>query len=112
MGTAGLLLAALFVPMPSAVPSLQLAQIVLLSLSLFFYVVFLAESGWRIALELRSEVGVFTLILVSAWILPVILTLLGGIEFLAAAASLIIVSGILLRYDLVMLPHRLSDPGS
>jgi Polysulphide reductase, NrfD len=109
MGVAGLLMVALFLPVPPAVPGFVLAQKVLLLVNLAFT---LLSAYYIVHAILRREdylrITVYTLLACAGWILPLILTFLGNVEPLATAASLILASTAVLRLDLIMLPHRLS----
>jgi hypothetical protein len=109
MGVAGLLMVALFLPVLRAVPGLALAQKVLLFVNLAFtlhYFNCIIRTVWRKHAYFRI-LG-YTLLLAAVWILPLILSFLGGVEFLAAAACLILSGTLILRLDLIMLPHRIA----
>jgi Ni/Fe-hydrogenase subunit HybB-like protein len=109
MGAAGLLIVALFLPVPDAVPGFVLAQKALLFVNLAFTLHFFSEMI-SAAIRARSyfRIAEYALLLCIGWILPLIFTFLNGAIFLTLAACLILSSAVALRYDLVMAPHRQS----
>lgn len=109
LGVAGLMLVSLFLPVPSAIPGLRLAQIVMLFVNLAFNAIFAIDLAGRLEGRKRSiHLGLLAIVLGFCWIAPVVLTFFGGIWLLTAAACLIIPGAAILRYELVMLPHQVA----
>lgn len=106
LGVAGLMLVALFLPVPGARPGLLLAQKVLLFVSLGLSIEYIGVASLR---ELRrakySGLAKYALLVGVQWVVPLILSFIGGFALIAAASCLILLAGPALRYDLVMLPH-------
>lgn len=109
LGVAGLMLVSLFWPVPSAVPGLRLAQIVMLFGNSGFSAIFAVHVAARLGAEKRfGELGVFATLFGVSWVAPIVLTFFGGMWSLAAAACLIIAGAAAFRRELVMLPHRVA----
>jgi Ni/Fe-hydrogenase subunit HybB-like protein len=106
MGIAVLLMVAVLVPAPPALPGLRLAQLVLLCLNLIFTLIFAIEASRRLVDDRRQrEVINLAGLLVAGWIVPLVLLLLGAVPELITSACLILAAGLGYRYELVMYPR-------
>ncbi|MGH7908034.1 MAG: NrfD/PsrC family molybdoenzyme membrane anchor subunit [Candidatus Binataceae bacterium] len=106
LGIAGLMLVSLFLPVKAAVPGLRLAQIVMLFVNLAFSLMFFAEFGVKKFRQWSAfRWAAYGALILFGWVAPLVLTFVGGLPLLAAAACLVIVAAILFRWDLVMIPH-------
>ena len=109
LGAAALLLVSLFLPVPSAIPGLRLAQLVLLFVNLALSITFVIHAVRRLIGEHRSrDLAIWFAIAIIAWIAPIILTFIGGVWMLTASACLIVIGAAAFRHDLVMLPHKIA----
>jgi Ni/Fe-hydrogenase subunit HybB-like protein len=107
MGIAVLLMVAVLVPAPPALPGLRLAQLVMLCLNLIFTLIFAIEASRRLVDDRRQrEVINLAGLLVAGWIVPLVLLLLGAVPELITSACLILAAGLGYRYELVMYPRR------
>jgi Ni/Fe-hydrogenase subunit HybB-like protein len=107
LGVAGVLLTALYLPVPAAVEGLRRALIATLFLNLFFSAVTLGEVSVRPLrkFSLLRASSYFPLLLFG-WIAPLVLTFVGGTIEMTAAAALILAAAFVYRIDVVMMPHR------
>jgi hypothetical protein len=109
LGIAGLMLVTLFLAVPSALPGLRLAQIVMLLVNLGFSAIFMVDLARTLDGRERSRhLGLLAAALGIAWVAPIVLTFVGGLWPLTAAACLIIAGAVVVRFDLVMLPHKVA----
>ncbi len=107
LGVAGLLLTALFLPVPGAVDGMRRAQIATLLVNLVFSTIMTAQALKHPPREIGpARVGEYLLMLAVGWIAPLVLTFAGGAAELTVAACLIIVAAALYRREVVMMPHR------
>ena len=109
LGVSALILVSLFLPVPSAIPGLRLAQLVMLFVNLAFSAPFIIHAVARLIGERRAPaVGILAMTSAAGWITPIVLTFMGGLWMLAASACLIIIGAAAFRHDLVMLPHKVA----
>jgi hypothetical protein len=107
LGAAGLLLTALYLPVPAAVEGLRRVQIATLFLNLVFTALTLGDVSIRPLREFTVlRAGSYFLLLLSGWIAPLVLTFIGGTIELTAASALVLAAAFVYRIDVVMMPRR------